>query len=317
MNIERKSNLRWIFIIGYLGIVVFLLGCMTVMGGSPNGQQGLLRLEGDVVRAQDQNGDWAPVAGTSTFELIGNLEGTGPWIVAGRTFETNESTQTEDGLQVGDLVHVRGAALEDEAWVAYSIERAQEQTDPVVTLIGTVTSVDPWVVNGITLQVTDETLVEGEITPGMLVRVEILLLEDGTWEVISIAPLGDPSDTAGCANVIATVVRVDGNQIQFLGWPTTVTLADENENEDDPEDGDPVTVQPGQEVLAVVCVVNNQVVIVNITILDDDDDDEAGADGGGKVLVCHKPSKNPHTLSISSSAVPAHLGHGDTLGPCP
>ena len=31
-----------------------------------------------------------------------------------------------------------------------------------------------------------------------------------------------------------------------------------------------------------------------------------------KVLVCH----NGHTISISSSAVPAHLRHGDTLGAC-
>jgi hypothetical protein len=32
-----------------------------------------------------------------------------------------------------------------------------------------------------------------------------------------------------------------------------------------------------------------------------------------KVLICH----NGHTISVSSSAVPAHLRHGDTLGPCP
>jgi hypothetical protein len=32
-----------------------------------------------------------------------------------------------------------------------------------------------------------------------------------------------------------------------------------------------------------------------------------------KVLICH----NGHTISVSSSAVPAHLqNHGDTLGPC-
>jgi hypothetical protein len=30
-------------------------------------------------------------------------------------------------------------------------------------------------------------------------------------------------------------------------------------------------VEPGQKVLAVVCVVNNQVVIVQITVLDGDD----------------------------------------------
>ena len=31
-----------------------------------------------------------------------------------------------------------------------------------------------------------------------------------------------------------------------------------------------------------------------------------------KVLICH----NGHTISVSPSAVPAHVRHGDTLGPC-
>jgi hypothetical protein len=147
-------------------------------------------------------------------------------------------------VQTGDLVLVRGAALDDDDWLAYSIEPAQEQTDPVVTLIGTVGSVDPWVVNGITLNVTEETVVEGDIRPGMLVRVEILLLEDGTWEVISIVPLGDLTETSGCANVIATVVSVNGDQIQFLGWPTTVAFA-KNNNEN--EDGDVRWSSPGRK----------------------------------------------------------------------
>jgi hypothetical protein len=39
-----------------------------------------------------------------------------------------------------------------------------------------------------------------------------------------------------------------------------------------------------------------------------------------KVLICHIPPGNPenaHTLSVSVNAVPAHLAHGDTEGPCP
>jgi len=39
-----------------------------------------------------------------------------------------------------------------------------------------------------------------------------------------------------------------------------------------------------------------------------------------KVVICHrtKSKKKPfHTISVSSSAVPAHRRHGDTLGPCP
>jgi hypothetical protein len=41
---------------------------------------------------------------------------------------------------------------------------------------------------------------------------------------------------------------------------------------------------------------------------------------GHKVLICHIPPGNPdnaHTISVDESAVPAHLAHGDTLGPCP
>jgi hypothetical protein len=40
----------------------------------------------------------------------------------------------------------------------------------------------------------------------------------------------------------------------------------------------------------------------------------------GKVVICHKThsKKNPQvTITISRSALPAHLKHGDTLGPCP
>src|SRR6185436_20866275 len=140
-----------------------------------------------------------------------------------------------EGLQVGDLVRVRGTILEDDTWVAYFIERAEEQTEPIIVLIGTVDSVDPWVVNGIDLNVTDTTEIQGDITPGTIVRVEILLLEDGTWEVLSIAPLGDSTETPGCANVIATVVSVTGDQIQFLGWPTTVILQLNADNENDQE----------------------------------------------------------------------------------
>jgi hypothetical protein len=42
--------------------------------------------------------------------------------------------------------------------------------------------------------------------------------------------------------------------------------------------------------------------------------------GAAKVTICHIPPGNPsnaHTITVGASAVPAHLAHGDTLGPCP
>ncbi len=40
---------------------------------------------------------------------------------------------------------------------------------------------------------------------------------------------------------------------------------------------------------------------------------------GGKVTICHQTGsrKNPEvTIRVSQRAVPAHLRHGDRLGPC-
>ncbi len=47
----------------------------------------------------------------------------------------------------------------------------------------------------------------------------------------------------------------------------------------------------------------------------------AGGENGedSKVTICHMPPGNPGnsvTITVSTNAVPAHLAHGDTLGPC-
>src|SRR5688572_20079008 len=319
MGTNNKRVLRWLFIVGYLGIVTSMLACMALGIGSTSTdvQAGTIQVDNGVVEVVDENGNQVPVAGESTFELVGPLEGMDPWVIAGTTVQTNESTQIADGLQVGNLVRVRGTILENGTWLAYSIEPAEEQIDPIIVLIGRVDSVDPWVVNGITLNVTADTIITGEITPGMLVRVEILLLEDGTWEVLSITPLGDVTETEGCISVVATVVSVSENEIQFLGWPSLPLGSDVTIESEAGQTG--VVLSPNQPVLVVLCPSDGQIVIVQIIVIVVDPPDQGETPGGGeKVLVCHKPDKKGgKTLSLPQSAVPAHLGHGDTLGPCP
>jgi len=317
MNTKHKPAARWQLVLGYMGILAVMVACADTGAGTgtPGSDTTLIRLEDGVVQMQDEDGDWTPVAGDSAFDVTAPLESTDPWQVAGVTLTTNESTQIEEGLQAGDLVRVRGVILENGTWLAHSIQRAGEQVDPIIILIGRVDSVDPWVVSGIELNVTENTQIQGEITPGMFVRVEILLSPDGTWEVLSITPLGEFEEDPDCSTVVATVVSVEGNVIQLSGWPA-ITL-----DQDVIIEGGEGLLSPEQTVLIVVCSSEEgQIVIIQIIIINIDGDDAAppeAGEGGEKVLLCHKPEKKGgHTLSVSSSAVPAHLGHGDRLGPC-
>jgi hypothetical protein len=323
MNNKEKKPAKWIA--GSLGMIILVLACTTsgvatqvtqiTATSTPSAS---LRLSGDTIEVQDETGSWGPVTGESTFEIVGQLEGTDPWMVTGNTFATRESTRIDEGLQPGDQVRVKGVILEDGTWLAYSIEHVgtEEQPSPTVILIGKVTSMDPWVVSGITLNVTSDTLISEGITLDMIVRVEILLLEDGTWEVLSITPLGNFTDVPGCATVTANVIAVNGREIQLAGWPV-ITLGEDVKIEND--DGSEGTLNGNQLVLVVVCASEEgQIMITHIIILDTGNGEPPAETGGEKVLVCHKPDKKGgHTLSISSSAVPAHLGHGDKLGPCP
>jgi len=47
--------------------------------------------------------------------------------------------------------------------------------------------------------------------------------------------------------------------------------------------------------------------------------DPASGNAGHKVTICHVPPGNPanaHTITVGAPAVPAHLAHGDHVGPC-
>lgn len=52
---------------------------------------------------------------------------------------------------------------------------------------------------------------------------------------------------------------------------------------------------------------------------DDEGDDDDDEEEGGKVVICHIPPGNPNnarTISVSPSALQAHIAHGDVVGAC-
>jgi hypothetical protein len=277
-------------------------------------------LVGDPVRVQGwilDDDTWLATSITyfidqnSAFEFVGYLESMDPWIVTGIPFEVREWTIIDADLNVGDLVRVAGLIQTDGTWLASEVRRYDKAL--LTILIGRVHSIDPWVVSGFELNVDTETIIEGEITVGMLVRVEMQLLPDGTQKVIRITPLQGFDWELGCQYLVVTVIGIDGDKIILDGLPS-FQLSENVQIEGD--------IKPGSIVQIMICYDEDMnVVVVYIIVIYDpvfpppDDDFEGGKKE--KVTVCHKPSKNPHTIVISASAVPAHLGHGDILGSCP
>jgi hypothetical protein len=154
----------------------------------------------------------------------------------------------------------------------------------------------------------------------MMVRVELILQADGTWLAVSIRPLSVVIWFPGCFDILATVVSVDGNQIQLLNWP--VLTLDEGvtiTNEQGEAAGAVGVLVPGSVTRIRICFDADMTIhIIVIIIIEVPEEEIPDADTGAKATVCHKPDKKKggHTLTISESAVPAHLGHGDYLGAC-
>ena len=249
---------------------------------------------------------------TRSFEFVGKIESMDPWIVAGIEFEIAEWTEIDEGLEVGDQVSVRGQVMEDGTWVAYEIQSLEDLTEVRIVLVGVVFNMDPWVVSGVTLPVDTDTDIDDRIRLGMLVRVEIRVLPDGSWKVLSIAPLKGFEWGEGCQELTAVVVSVSGDQLQLQGWPV-LTIGENTEIVGE--------LKANSIVLVQVCIGEDgsvQVVYIFIILQPPDEEPVVPEFPGEKVMICHKPnSRNPHVIVVSQSAVPAHLGHGDVLGPCP
>jgi hypothetical protein len=242
------------------------------------------------------------------FRFSGTLESIDPWQVAGISFETRDWTVISADLEVGNLVQVEGEIDTNGTWVANEVVRLDAETARMV-LIGTVVNMDPWIVNGVTLRVTSETEILGDVAAGSLVRVELVLGEDGQWYALRIEPLPGIIALPTCIDLVARVVSVDGNQIQFENWPL-MPLGEDAQIEG--------VIIPGNVVRFRLCFDEDGQIMITYIIIIEQDESEPPETQVGKVQVCHKPDKKKggHTLSIDAAALPAHLGHGDYEGPC-
>jgi len=163
----------------------------------------------------------------------------------------------------------------------------------------------------VTLNVDENTQIADGITIGMLVRVEMVQEADGTLRVVRIDPVSGYGWGVGCQTFVVRVVGLDGNHVRFEGWPE-LPLGDNVQVQGE--------LQPGAIVLVTICFdeEGNVTIIIIVILVPPDVEEPPSPFKGDKVMICHKPNgKNPHIIVVSQSAVPAHLGHGDILGPCP
>jgi hypothetical protein len=258
------------------------------------------------------------------FVIVGRVQSRDPWVVDGIAFETNARTEIDDGIQVGDRVRVEGRIREDGRWVAREIQLLDDNDDEEkprrFAFTGVVSSINPWIVGGVPLTVDANTIIEGEVTVGALVRVRGVILPDGTWLAQKIKRL---DRNLGCLNLSTAVRQVDADQVVLLDWQT-VKL------------GEGVSVQ-GEVKFATIVVIfgcvreDGTLIVVNVVVIYQLDrlpiiiipppPDDDGASGGGKIVICHRhqgESGGTETITVDWSAwINAHSRHGDTLGPCP
>ncbi|MCB8990693.1 MAG: FecR domain-containing protein, partial [Ardenticatenaceae bacterium] len=256
----------------------------------------------------------------ATFTISGILESMDPWVVAGLPFEVESWTVIDPEMAVGDLVRVNGRIRSDGTWVATEIERLDDDTLLQIIFVGTVDGMAPWVVSGLPLVTDEESLIDDDIAVGDLVRVTAVIRNDGTWLATRIEQL-DTVIEPGCVAITAVITGINGDQIILSNGQTYIL------GEDIVIDGE---IQVGSVVLIIACANDDgTITIISITVIytppvepplppgpppEDDDDDN----GTVYVTICHKPGTPAEkTMTLPQSALDGHLGHGDTLGPCP
>ena len=112
----------------------------------------------------------------------------GSWIISGQTVVVDEATAVSANISLGDTVAVTGWILEDDTWLAAAISLLEDDL-PTFDFTGSINSIDPWVVAGISFETRNWTTIAPGLVIGDEVRVQGTILSDGTWVADSITRL--------------------------------------------------------------------------------------------------------------------------------
>jgi hypothetical protein len=127
------------------------------------------------------------------------------WLIAGQSIAIDDNTSIDEDIEIGDLVRVTGYILEDNTWLAVTIER-QEAEPATFTFTGLVDSIDPWQVAGISFETREWTIIDPTITEGDLVHVTGIILNDGTLVAATIQKLsGQANQTIILVGVVNSI----------------------------------------------------------------------------------------------------------------
>jgi hypothetical protein len=190
------------------------------------------------------------------FAMVGTVQSMAPWTVAGIAFQTLPATDVDPGIEVGDLVQVKGVILPDGSWLAGEIELAAEELQRF-TIVGEVESTNPWKVSGLTFGTDTSTDIDGTPQVGDRVVVAGRVLDNGTLIAERIRVL--PDLDLGCTSSAGAVNSFTDTSITLHNFETI-------EFEDDLEiEGD---LQIASVVLVQICVTDDgTVVVINIIVI--------------------------------------------------
>lgn len=252
-----------------------------------------------------------------TFTFTGQVMSTNPWLVAGISFEVADWASIESGIAAGDTARASGIIQEDGTWLATEIILIPDDGILQITLVGVADNAAPWIISGLPIGTDEVTVIEEGIEVGDVVQVTASIDSDDTWLATQIKRLEDDMDE-GCVVVMTDIVAISGDAVVLNNGETII-----------PDEGIVIDgeLEAGSVVAIVACVTEDGTIdIVSTTHVYTppptpvSPTPAAGpAPGPSDVaVICHKPgTPAEQTITLLESALSDHLGHGDTLGPCP